>query len=428
MDYWPRHGNPDRFDWKGQAMRRRLLWGISGLLGLMFFALSFSGPLLLRILRADHGFGTDLPALMEGDLTHLMRLYAILFMLGAIALAVVPRFQLAVLSSARVKLTTFTLACSGLLFLLLSRLESEAPWYPLDKILTAPRTLDVFGRRLLLVWPAQWIYGHIPGISPLRVYYVVQAVVILATMLVVARWSARFVGIDNAYLGQLLLVLFLAPTLTFHNYYDIAIIPIYTLALLALWDRQYPFFVLLIGLGALNHENTLLLVFSAIAISYDREKPRRWLAVAGAAVAAWLSARVLIMAAVPMSSTFHIRVITNLWELLHDPRAIGTAFIALLPMCLFTLWGWNSAPQVLRRGAFLVLPLFGVTYLFGKFREPRQFDAFIPLAIGFALSALRAGSRRTGLTHSGVLAASGAAAPGDDPTQRGEPPFGGLTR
>ncbi|MFZ0932998.1 MAG: hypothetical protein WB579_00690 [Bryobacteraceae bacterium] len=383
-------------------MRTRLACWVSGLLGLMFFALSFSGPLLLRILRVDYGSRGDLPALTEADLMHLMRLYAILFMLVVAALLIVPRLHLRVPSSPKAKLAIFTVSFSGLLFLLLTRLESEASWYPLKQILTAPQTLDVFGRRLLLVWPAQWIYGHIPGISPLRAFYLVQAAVILATMLVVARWSARFVGTDNAYLGQLLLIVMLAPTLTYYDFFDIAIILIYTLALLALWDRRYIFFVLLVGIGALNHENTLLLAFVAVAVSYGREKPRRSVAVAGSAVAAWLLARLLIMAAVPVTSPFQIRVITNLWELLHDPRAIGTSVVTLLPMFLFTVWGWKSAPQMLRRSAFLLLPLFGVTYVFGKFREPRQFDAFIPLAIGFALSALRLGFRGAGLTDSDV--------------------------
>ncbi len=383
-------------------MRTRLAYGVGGLLGLIFFALSFCGPLLLRILQADYGSTGDLPPLTEAHLTHLMRLYAILFMLGAAALAIVPRLHLGALSSAKAKLAIYTLSLSGLLFLLLTRLESEAPWYPLKKILIPPQTLDVFGRRLLLVWPAQWIYGHIPGISPLHTFYLVQAAVILATMLVVARWSARFVGNDNAYLGQLLLIVLLAPTLTYYNFYDVAIVLIYTLALLALWDRRYVFFVLLVGIGALNHENTLLLVFTAVAVFYGREKPRRSVAVAGAAAAAWLLARLLVMFAVPLSAPFQIRVITNLWELLHDPKAIGTSIVTLLPMFLFTLWGWKSAPQLLRRSAFLLIPLFGVTYVFGKFREPRQFDAFIPLAIGFALCALRVGFRGAGLTDSDV--------------------------
>jgi hypothetical protein len=132
---------------------------------------------------------------------------------------------------------------------------------------------------------------------------------------------------------------------------------------------------------------------------------RKTAVIAGGALAAFVAVKAGISLAVPMSSTFHFRIITNLWELAHEPGAIGLSLAGLFSMCLCTALGWRSAAPGLRRSAlFLMIPLFAVTFLFGKFREPRQFDAFIPLAIAFALSAMRQGRKAQGQPADAALA------------------------
>jgi hypothetical protein len=234
------------------------------------------------------------------------------------------------------------------------------------------------------------MYLHAAGLSPLHAYYVTQAGAICVTVGLIGIWSARFAGWRSAYLGQLLLIVMVCPTFGFHNYYDIFIIATFTGALLCLWDRRYFVFCLIAGVGTLNHENTLILAFVALAVCYQREKPRKVAAVVGGTLVAWLVVKVGVSVAVPMHDSVHYRVITNLWKLAHQPRPMLFSLVELSPMFLCTMFGWNVASRQLRRGAlFLLVPLVGVTYLFGQFDESRQFDAFIPVAIAFGLSALR---------------------------------------
>ena len=373
--------------------RHRLaLWlvGASILLGFCFLGLSLAGELLIWTKSVDHGATELLVGLDEPEMGKLMRLYALLCPAIGVLLAafVWLRERAEVRSRLWVKNAAFTVSSSVLLFGLLTRLGSVSSWYPLDTILTAPETLDVFGRRLLLVWPASWLYSHIEGLTALRVYYVMQGAAIVATMILTGIWAARFAGWRNAHLGQLLLVVMISPTFVYHNYYDILIVGTFTAALLCLWDRKYVAFTAVVGIGTLNHENTLLLAFVAAAVCYRRETAGRCTAIVGGAVAAWLVAKTWISIQVPMHASVHLRVMTNLWDLAREHRDMAVSMAALSTMILLTAFGWESASPVLRRSAVLIFPLLGVTFLFGKFREARQFDAFIPLAIAFALSAL----------------------------------------
>lgn len=371
-----------------------MLVGVSVLLGLFFLALSFFGSVLVFIASLDHGTADGLFALSERDLVLLMRGYAIVCPLvgGTIALLIWLHRHISP-PILLVKFVTSTVSISALLFILLTRLAKEKWFYPLGTILSAPEALEVFGRRLLLVWPARWMYLHVVGLSPLHIYYVTQAAAICVTVSLIGIWSARFAGWRNAYLGQMLLIVLVSPTFSYHNYYDIFIIATFTGAFLCLWDRRYLIFCLISGLGTLNHENTLILAFVALAVCYRRETPRKVAAVVGGTLMAWLIAKVGISIAVPMHASFHYRVITNLWEPVHQPRAMLFSLVELSPMFLCTVFGWSEASRRLRSSAFMLVPLLAVTYVFGKFEESRQFDAFVPAAIAFALSALpRVGS------------------------------------
>jgi len=378
---------------------------VSILLGLLFLALSFFGGVLVSIGSLDHGTIDGFFDPRTHDLVFLMRIYAVLCpLLGGSIAALAHLHRRLGGHVLLVKFVGFTLSTSVLIFLLLTKLGREMPFQPLAKILTLPDDLDFIGRRLLLVWPARWISLHVTGLSPLHVYYVMQAAAICVTVSLIGIWSARFVGWGSAYLGQLLLVVFLCPTFGYYNYYDIFIVATYTGALLCLWDRRYLLFCLIAGIGTLNHENALLLAFVALAACYRRETPWKSAMVVGGTLLAWLIVKVGLSVAAPMHASFHYRVISNLWKPIHQPRAMLSSLVALSPAFLCTAFGWSAASGVLRRSAvFLLLPLVAVTYLFGLFDEPRQFDVFIPLAIAIALSALPRGDVRASLDFHGFL-------------------------
>jgi hypothetical protein len=367
-------------------------------LGVAFLVLSFFGNLLVQVATMDRGTGEGLFALSQQQLVALTRMAAGACLLIAFATALVQRFHhLLEAHATLLKFVAFTLSSSALLLVLLTQLASEMRFYPLATILSAPQTLDVFGRRLLLVWPAQGLSLLMPRLSPRHIYYVIQAIVICTTVSLVGVWSARFVGWRNAYLGQMFLVAMLVPTFAYHNYYDIFIVATYTGALLCLHERKYWAFGLIAAICTLNHENTLLLVFVALAVCSKREPMWKAAVISGATLLAWFVVKVGISIAVPLQTSYHYRVITNLWKVANQPRAVLFSAIELSPMFLCTVFGWKSASGLLRRAAvFLIVPLFAVTYLFGQLDESRQFDAFIPVAIGFALSGLSRGKRKSG--------------------------------
>jgi hypothetical protein len=304
---------------------------------------------LVFIASLDHGTSDGLFALSEHDQVRLMRMYAIVCPLVGGTLALLIRLYRHISQHAvLMKFVASTVFSSALLFILLTKLARERLFYPLGTILTAPETMDIFGRRLLLVWPARWISLHAPGLSPLDAYDVTQAAAICVTVGLIGIWSARFAGWRNAYLGQLLLIVMVCPTFDYHNDYDIFIIATFTGALLCLWDRRYLAFCLIAGIATLNHENTLILAFVALAVCYQRETPRKVAVVVGGTLVAWLGAKVGISVAIPTHAFLHYRVITNLCKLAHQPRAMLFSLVELLPMFLCTVFGWNVASRQLR--------------------------------------------------------------------------------
>ena len=364
---------------------------VLAVLGLILLVISFSPALIRAILSMDKGSAEQFIPTDVAAWPRLLQGYAALLLCGAAIVIAAARFGL----FERILLwesgtgVLWTLLCSGMTLFLLSQLSYDAPWYRLKVLIDGSETLEVFSRRPLLIWPARWLHAAVPALSYLRVYWCVQAPIILATMLLVRTWSALFIDSGKAHLGQILAVFLLVPTFSYYTFYDLAIVLFYTGALIALWTRHYTVFALLVGVGALNHENTLLLLFVAAAVCYGREPMGKLVQIIGASFVLWFAARVWITIAVPMKAAVHIRIFTNLWEAVHAPEAMGVTGLAWLPLLLFTVLGWRAAPYRLRKASVaLIVPLLGVTYLFGKFREPRQLDAYIPLAIAFGICAL----------------------------------------
>ena len=378
------------------------LAAVLGLFGLTLLVLSFSPALLGALLRIDKGFEEQFIPTEVTAWPRLLQGYAAL-LLSAAALALAADrsgvFEKMFLWESAAG-AVWTLLCSGMTLFLLSQLSYDSQWYRLSVLINDSETLEVFSRRLLLIWPARWLHAAAPSLSYLRVYWCVQAPVILVMMVLIRMWSAQFMDAGKAHIGQILAVFLLVPTFSYYTFYDLAIVLFYTGALIALWKRRYVVFALLVGVGALNHENTLLLLFVAGAVCYRREPHRKVAQIIGSSLLLWVGARAWITLAVPMKAAVHIRIFTNLWELVHAPEAMGVTGLAWLPLLLFTVLGWRAAPENLRKASIaLIIPLLAVTYLFGKFREPRQLDAYIPLAIAFGICTLRPAMQMRALAH-----------------------------
>jgi len=254
--------------------------------------------------------------------------------------------------------------------------------------MSSPNAFPIFGHRLLFVWVAKVFRAAAPASSASRCAYASQIVAALLAIYAIGRWSALYVGESMSWLGQLLSVILISACLTYRNFYDIGIVFFYTCGLLALYRRKYAWFVIVVSLATLNHENSLLLIPLAAFLLYDAEPPRVWVPVVATSLAGHLLVRAALQWLIPFQTHADWRVWLNmtepLWskEMAHTLLALGGWYA----LGLMSLWACDKR---LRRLLLLFPMLFGVTFLFGQIHEPRQFNAFIPVLIAVLLSAFR---------------------------------------
>jgi hypothetical protein len=186
------------------------------------------------------------------------------------------------------------------------------------------------------------------------------------------------------WIGQLLAVVMLAMTFDYYTFYDVAVVFFFTAGLYLLKRQRQAAFVMVLALGTLNHENISLLIVVAFFETY--RKPRLSAAVCGAAAISYFAARALQQYAVPFDHHFDWRLWSNLYYPLFGPKIIAESAASLFFWWAAAAVSWRSGDAFLKRATLLFPLLLAVTYLFGQFQEPRQFDAFIPIVIGFILS------------------------------------------
>jgi len=308
---------------------------------------------------------------------------------GVTALLALAWSRLNGLAKAMVWRATCTLACTCALSLYILKMTTEGPWSPVDALMLNPAAFPIFGHRLLFVWLAKAIQAAVPALSPLRSFYASQVVAVLLAIYAVGRWSALHVGESLRWLGQVLAVVLISTCLDYRNFYDIGIVFFFSCGLLALYRRKYVWFVLVVTVGTLNHENALLLVPTAAFLLYDAERRRVWLPVVAASLAGHLLARAAMQWLIPFQTHFDWRIWSNMTKPFLLPRETAYSLLALGGWYALGLMSLPACDRRLRRLLLLFPLLFGVTFLFGQFHEPRQFNAFIPVLIAVLLSAFR---------------------------------------
>jgi hypothetical protein len=282
-----------------------------------------------------------------------------------------------------------TLACTFALCLYIFKITTDGPWLPINVLMSNPSALPIFGHRLLFVWLAKALQAVVPTLSPLRGYYISQIVAALLAIYAVGRWSVLFIGEALSPFGQVLAVILISVCLDYRNFYDIGIVFFYTCGLLALYSQKYFWFVAVVTLGTLNHENALLLVPIAAFLLFDTEPRRVWMTVVGTSLAGYMLARAAMQSLIP----FQRHVDWGIWSNMTKPfifyREMSYSLLALGGWFVLGLISLPACDERLRRLLLLFPMLLIVTFLFGQFHEPRQFNAFIPVLIAILLSALR---------------------------------------
>src|SRR5579862_6103420 len=267
----------------------------------------------------------------------------------------------------------------------------EGTFYTLDTILHHPSAANPpFGYRLLLPWLGLLFQSIRPAMSEHNVFIATQIVAIVAALALSGEWARIFLPRFGRPFGYVAAAMIISPTIAYWTFYDIAIVAFWTGCLLLLYFERPVLYVILLAIGTLNHENTLLLVPCAVAYWWPR-KPKQFTVIfAVLQVAAWAAVRELIVHLMPSGAIY----VSHAWYNLH-PSSLYTAgglflsAIVLLPWWALAALGWKHSPYLLKCAALSLPELIVITFLFGKFDEPRQFVAFVPACVGLIACWLR---------------------------------------
>jgi hypothetical protein len=294
------------------------------------------------------------------------------------------------LMQARVWRATWTLASTSVVWFFLFKTTTALPGAPVDMLMSDPGSVPIFGHRLLFVWLAKAFQTVAPTQSSLHCFYASQLIAALLAIYAIGRWSAIHVGESLASLGQVIAAVLISTCLTYRNFYDIGIVFFYSLALLALYRRKCVWFVVLVTVATLNHENALLLIPTAAFLLYDSEPPKVWVSVVGAALVGHVLVRFTLQWLMPFQKQVDWRIWTNMTKPFVLPADMAYSILAIGVWYVLGLMSLPACDHRLRRLVVLFPMLFGVTFLFGQFIEPRQFNAFIPVLVAILLTAVRA--------------------------------------
>ncbi len=361
-----------------------------------FVLLLWHGPLpfeslVRRFAQIDKWPGSERLASQQGMVRKYYRLSlaAGFGLVGLTALMVWVWGRLSELMQARVWRATWTLASTSVVWFFLFKTTTALPGAPVDVLMSDPGSVPIFGHRLFFVWLAKAIQTVVPAQSSLHCFYASQVIAALLAIYAVGRWSALHVGESLSSLGQVIAAVLISTCLTYRNFYDIGIVFFYSLALLALYRRRYVWFVVLVTVATLNHENALLLIPTVAFLLYDAEPPRVWVSVVAAALVGHVLVRVALQWLMPFQKQVDWRIWTNMTKPFVLPADMAFSILAIGVWYVLGLMSLMACDRRLRRLTVLFPMLLGVTFLFGQFIEPRQFNAFIPVLTVILLSAVR---------------------------------------
>ena len=264
-----------------------------------------------------------------------------------------------------------------------------APWYDIKTMMTNPASVPVFGQRLLFLWPAMLLKHLVPRVSYPEAFIGFQYVALALSVYFIGEWSAIFIGKQLQFLGQLILGMVLACTFGYFNGHDFGVVASYTVCFLLLYRRRHALYVLAFAVGMLNHQNILLLIPTAFAIMWGREKSSRALIVAGVTTAVYFTIRAILNYALPIPQTHEIKVWWNIRQVVELKKTLVMGQLCLLPWFVAGLAAWRSADPFLKRASVLLPMQYGVFFLYGQLNEVRIFNGILPIVVGMWLCYIR---------------------------------------
>jgi hypothetical protein len=267
----------------------------------------------------------------------------------------------------------------------------EGAFYPIGMMMHQPSKMNAaFGYRILLPFLAAQLQKLVPSLTDHNCFIATQIVAIVSVVMLSGGWASLFMPKLGRIFGYAFVTLMICPTIDYWNFYDIALVGFWTACLLLLYYDRLAVYVAILALGTLNHENTLLLIPCALVYYWNRLKVWQLTLFAFAQIAAWTGVRYWVISSMQGGALFDNRIWDNLffWRFYHM-QSIFFACIAVVPWWAVACKGWKYSSSLLRCCARSLPGLYLVTFLFGKFDEARQFDAFIPVCMGFIACWLR---------------------------------------
>lgn len=265
----------------------------------------------------------------------------------------------------------------------------HSTWYKVEVMMTHPETVPVFGQRLLLIWPAVFLRFIIPRLSYIQAYLVVQCVAIFLTVYALGRWSALFVGRNLAWIGQVLFAVFYFPTDVFFQAHDIGVALTYTVCFYLLYRRHYWLYILAFCVGVLNHQNILLLIPTAAAVMWTRDRWDTILRVCAVNAVMYFTIQFILNRMVPVPLTHEYGIWVNMNQLTSLPRTMIFGLMLMVPWWTGAAAFFKNADPFLKAASILLPMEIGIYFVFGRLNEARLFHGFLPILIGIYLCALR---------------------------------------
>jgi hypothetical protein len=288
----------------------------------------------------------------------------------------------------RLTLTTVIVACAVAILRTLFIHSFDGSWVPVDRVLNF--TADPpWNHRVLFVWLANGVRHLRPAMSPFQAYFASQVVPTFLALVFTTRWAARFVPRRELWIAPVLMTLILIPTITYRTFFDIGIVAVFALGLDLLFRRELPAFLLVLGIGVLNHEITLFLIPLFLLLYFDRMRRLELFGWTIAQLVVYVGIRAGLALALPVGAFWQGgKLAYNLNLILGVKPELVFGLATLVFWFALGALGWKRVTPLLRRCVW-VLPLFVVEVIVvGQLNEARQFDAFFPVLIAVIMQGL----------------------------------------
>lgn len=252
-----------------------------------------------------------------------------------------------------------------------------------------------FCYRVLMPWIMKFVM-QLNGLNDLVLTdYGLRILLLFGTMVLLRRWMRHFVDPVVADISPLLLGVVLPGTFDWYWTYDFSGFLLYTASLLALYERRYQLFLLLLVIGTLNRETAALLIGIFAVTQWHMLGPRqtlKWIGIQLFLFGITYSAIRLFVH--PVGGEFmELHIVDNLQFLTGriDFNSFENGMVALAGvgfLWLLAPWRWKTKPIFLRRTCW-ILPLHaGINLVTGRLAEPRLWNEWIPIIMVLAIQSL----------------------------------------